>query len=125
MAERPIHSMSVEISYGDDGQHPRYERMEWITEVHPVTVKVDRFMGYPKTEMGEVVLTASRHPASEYAGPSAPLPRLGLATTAHLLKELEARLEDDSAHVGATRLVRRVYAMLSPKDLAYRTVDDA
>lgn len=38
MAERPINSMSIEISYGDDGQHPRHERLEWITEVHPVAV---------------------------------------------------------------------------------------
>lgn len=116
--------MSVEISYGDDGQHPRHQCLEWITEVHPVTVQVDRFMGYPKMETGDVVLTASRHPASEYAGPSAPLPRLGLATTGQMLKELEARLEVEGDVIN-TKAVRLLYAMLTPEQLAYRTVDDA
>ena len=69
MAERPINSMSIEISYGDDGQHPRHERLEWITEVHPVAVQIEKRLGHPKTEMGEVVLTASRYPAVQYAGP--------------------------------------------------------
>jgi hypothetical protein len=115
--------MFIEIAYGDDGQHPRHERLKWITEVHPVTVQIEKRLGYPETEMGEVVLTASKYPAAEYAGPGVPLPRLGTATTGQLLKELEARLSDDSDHEEAVRLIRRVYAMFGSDDLAYRTVD--
>lgn len=117
--------MVVEISYDDD-HHPRHERLEWMTEVYPVDIQIVRHLGYPKTEMGNVVLTASRYPGTEMAGPTAPLPRLGTATTAQLLDELEARLQMNQDHPSqaAWALVREARRCLTPELLNYRTVDD-